>query len=97
MITACLILFFIALIILSNKGEKYFKRKALEQEASDRYEADYRDRTLKALERMSDPTPAEEVKDVKENTLLENFLEGNKELEEKRKIREAMKNELGIY
>jgi hypothetical protein len=97
MFTTLLLLFFIGLIFLSKKGEKYFKQRAIDMAAKERYDEDYKNRTLKALEDMSDAFTPEELETLQEPSLLENFLEGNKELEEKRKVRQAMKDELGIY
>jgi len=84
----------VCLIILGKKGEVFFKRLVEDKKKEVEYERDYKIRTLKALESLSEGLRPEEVDEKR--SLLDNLLEGNKKLEEKRRLRQAMKDELGI-
>lgn len=53
----------------------------------------YKDRVLKALERGEQ---SKEVEDTEEESVLENLIESNKKIIESDKIKQAMKDELGV-
>ena len=88
-ILLCIVLFIISRFGIKLLGEL---QKALDEDSE--RESDYRNRTLRALERMSSAVPEEEG--VVERSTLDSFLEGNRKILEKSQIRHAMKDELGI-
>jgi hypothetical protein len=88
------ILLCLGALALGHYGPKQLVKwqKALDEKRAG--EQDYKDRTLRALERLSSEVPDHE--DVKERSALDSFLEGNKKILEKQKVRQAMSDELGI-
>lgn len=93
---AILFFFFcLGLIFFSRWGLKVVARMSKEHEAKESEEKDYKIRTLKALERVSEVMAPKDEVQVK-RTALQNLLEGNRVLEEKRQVRQAMKDELGV-
>jgi hypothetical protein len=85
---------FIVFILLGHFGPKYLDKLQKHLEEKNECKREYEDRTLRALERLSDAVPLEEVSP--EPSALDNFLKANKKILEKEQVRQAMKNELGI-
>ena len=89
-----LTLFMVGCVILGIVGPKYVERLQRHLEAKKAEEQDYRDRTLRALERTASAVPLET--EVEEPSTLDCLLEGNRKILEKQRVRKAMKDELGI-
>ena len=84
------------LLAIGLKGPGLVEKWAAILNEGKEQEQDYKDRTIRALERMASATPLEEEEVEEDRSTLDCFLEGNKKILEKQKVKQAMRDELGI-
>ena len=90
-----LVLICIALYFILKWARKTLAIYAQEKAERNEFDRDYKKRTIRALERMSDSVaPEEEI--VESRNALDSFLIGAKKIQEKKQVRDAMKSELKI-
>jgi hypothetical protein len=85
----------LSFIALGHYGPKYLKKLQDTLEEKEYEERSYKERTLRALERMASSVPDPDA-EPHQPSKLESFLEGNRKILEKQKVRRAIKEELDI-
>lgn len=88
-------IFLVAMYFLLKWATKLVNTLAQEHNDQKNFDRDYKERTMRALERVSDSL-APETPVEPERSKLECLLEGNRKILEKKKVRQAMETELKI-